>query len=69
MRPGQWLTRVLVWFDSRGVDGSVNGLAALMGGSSGRVRRLQTGYVRSYALAMLAGAVLVVASLLAVALT
>jgi NADH-quinone oxidoreductase subunit L len=33
------------------------------------VRRLQTGYVRSYALAMLAGAVLVVASLLAVALT
>jgi NADH-quinone oxidoreductase subunit L len=40
-----------------------------MGGSSGRVRRLQTGYVRSYALAMLAGAVLVVASLLAVALT
>jgi NADH-quinone oxidoreductase subunit L len=69
MRPGQWLTRVLVWFDNRGVDGSVNGLAALMGGSSGRVRRLQTGYVRSYALAMLAGAVLVVASLLAVALT
>jgi NADH-quinone oxidoreductase subunit L len=69
MRPGQWLTRVLVWFDARGVDGSVNGLAALMGGSSGRARRLQTGYVRSYALAMVAGAVLVVASLLAVTLT
>jgi NADH-quinone oxidoreductase subunit L len=69
MRPGQWLTRVLVWFDTRGVDGSVNGLAALLGGSSGRARRSQTGFVRSYALAMLGGAVLVVASLLAVTLT
>jgi NADH-quinone oxidoreductase subunit L len=69
MRPGQWLTRVLVWFDNRGVDGSVNGLAALLGGSSGRVRRSQTGYVRSYALAMLGGAVIVIASLLAVNLT
>jgi NADH-quinone oxidoreductase subunit L len=69
MRPGQWLTRVLVWFDTRGIDGSVNGLAALLGGSSGRARRSQTGFVRSYALAMLGGAVLVVASLLAVTLT
>jgi len=68
MRPGQWTTRWLVWFDNRGVDGGVNGLAALIGGTSGRVRRLQTGYVRSYALAMLGGALLVVVSLLAVTL-
>ena len=40
--------------------------AALLGGSSGRLRRLQTGFVRSYALTMLGGAVLVVAALLAV---
>ncbi len=68
MRPGQWTTRWLVWFDNRGVDGGVNGLAALIGGTSGRIRRVQTGYVRSYALAMLGGALLVVVSLLAVTL-
>ena len=64
--PGTWLSRFLVYFDNRGVDGLVNGTAALLGGSSGRLRRLQTGFVRSYALSMLGGAVLVVAALLAV---
>ena len=64
--PGTWLSRFLVYFDNRGVDGVVNGTAALLGGSSGRLRRLQTGFVRSYALSMLGGAVLVVAALLAV---
>ncbi len=66
--PGIWLSRFLVYFDNRGVDGVVNGSAALLGGSSGRLRRLQTGFVRSYALTMLGGAVLVVAALLAVGL-
>jgi NADH-quinone oxidoreductase subunit L len=65
-RPGTWLTRALVFVDNRGVDGIVNGTAALLGGSSGRLRRLQTGFVRSYALSMLGGTVLVVAALLAV---
>jgi NADH-quinone oxidoreductase subunit L len=68
MRPGQWLTRLSVFFDSRGVDGLVNGLAATIGGSSGRLRRLQNGFVRSYALSMLIGAVLLVAGLLVVRL-
>jgi NADH-quinone oxidoreductase subunit L len=66
MRPGQWLTRLAVWFDNRGVDGAVNGLAAGVGGSSGRLRRIQTGFVRSYALSMFFGAALVVAALLVV---
>jgi len=66
MRPGQWLTRLSVYFDNRGVDGLVNTLAATMGGSSGRLRRLQTGFVRSYAAAMFLGAVLLVAALLLV---
>jgi NADH-quinone oxidoreductase subunit L len=66
MRPGQYLTRSLVYFDNRGIDGMVNGLAAMIGGSSGRIRRLQTGFVRSYALAILGGAVVVVLSILAV---
>jgi NADH-quinone oxidoreductase subunit L len=50
----------------RGVDGAVTGLAAGMGGSSSRLRRLQTGFVRSYALSMLGGTIAVVAVLLAV---
>jgi NADH-quinone oxidoreductase subunit L len=66
MRPGQWLTRALVFFDNRGVDGAVNGLAATLGGSSSRLGRAQTGFVRTYALGMLGGAVLVAGALLAV---
>jgi NADH-quinone oxidoreductase subunit L len=68
MRPGQYLTRSLVYVDNRGVDGAVNGLAALIGGSSGRIRRLQTGFVRSYALSMLGGAAVVVGAMLLVRL-
>ncbi len=65
-RPGVWLTRFLVFVDNRGVDGLVNGIAAGLGGSSGRLRRLQTGFVRSYALSMLGGSILVIAALLMV---
>ncbi|MGB2839814.1 MAG: NADH-quinone oxidoreductase subunit L, partial [Actinomycetes bacterium] len=68
MRPGQYLTRFLVFFDNRVVDGFVNGSAALIGGGSARMRRWQTGFVRSYALSMLAGAVLVVGVLVLVRL-
>ncbi|WP_091453958.1 NADH-quinone oxidoreductase subunit L [Actinokineospora iranica] len=65
-RPGTWLTRALVYIDNRGVDGLVNGIAASLGGSSGRLRRMQTGFVRSYALSMLGGSILVIAALLMV---
>jgi NADH-quinone oxidoreductase subunit L len=68
MRPGQWLTRLSVFFDNRGVDGLVNTLAAAVGGTSGRVRKLQTGFVRSYALSMFFGAAVLVALLLVVRL-
>jgi NADH-quinone oxidoreductase subunit L len=66
MRPGQWLTRLSVFFDNRGVDGLVNTLAAAMGGTSGRVRRIENGFVRSYALLMFLGAALLVGALLLV---
>jgi NADH-quinone oxidoreductase subunit L len=66
MRTGQYLTRLLVYFDLKGVDGAVNGVAAGLGGSSGRLRRLQTGFVRSYALSMFGGATLLIAALLLV---
>ncbi|MFI6098855.1 NADH-quinone oxidoreductase subunit L [Lentzea sp. NPDC051213] len=65
-RPGTWLTRALVFVDLKGVDGLVNGTAALLGGSSGRLRRLQTGFVRSYALSMLLGSIFVLGALLVV---
>jgi NADH-quinone oxidoreductase subunit L len=66
MRPGQWLTRALVYVDNRGVDGVVNGMAATLGGSSARLGRAQTGFVRTYALGMLGGAVIVAGALWAV---
>ena len=66
MRPGQYVTRSLVFGDSRGIDGVVNGLAAVIGGTSGRLRRLQTGFVRSYALSVLGGAVVLAGALLMV---
>ena len=51
-----YLTRALVYLDNKGIDGLVNGLAAAGRRGSGRLRRLQTGFVRSYALSMLGGA-------------
>jgi NADH-quinone oxidoreductase subunit L len=46
----------------------VNGLAALLGGTAGRVRRVQAGFVRSYALTMFGGATLTVLAVLVVRL-
>nr|WP_245951273.1 NADH-quinone oxidoreductase subunit L [Phytoactinopolyspora halophila] len=68
MRPGQYLTRSLVYAESRGVDGTIVGAAKAVGGLSTRWRRWQTGFVRSYALTMLAGAGLVVIAMLLVRL-
>jgi NADH-quinone oxidoreductase subunit L len=68
MRPGQLLTKGLVEFDDDAVDGAATGLAALVGRVSDGFRQLQTGFARSYALSMLAGAALVVAAILAVRL-
>ena len=65
MRPGQYLTRALSFFDRKVVDGAVNGTGALFGGLSVRIRRAQTGYVRTYALFILVGAALVLTAMLA----
>jgi NADH-quinone oxidoreductase subunit L len=56
MRGGQQLTRALVAVDDVAVEGSVTGVTAGVRGFSDRLRGLQTGYARSYALSMLAGA-------------
>jgi NADH-quinone oxidoreductase subunit L len=63
MRPGIHLTRSLVFADSKGVDGGAGGLAALIGGTSSRLRKLQNGFARSYALTMLAGVVAILGAL------
>ena len=62
MRPGQGLVAGLAAFDDTIVDGSVRGSAGLFGGLSTAMRRLQNGYVRSYALTMIAGVLLLAAA-------
>ncbi|MGW5118648.1 NADH-quinone oxidoreductase subunit L [Streptomyces noursei] len=64
VRGGEHLTRTLVYLDHSLVDGAVNGTAASMGGLSSRLRKLQTGFVRSYAVQMLGGAAVLVAATL-----
>jgi NADH-quinone oxidoreductase subunit L len=66
MAPGAGLTLGLVELDDKAIDGSVTGLAAAIGRLSGAMRMAQTGFARSYALSMFAGAVLLVAAILAV---
>jgi NADH-quinone oxidoreductase subunit L len=66
MRPGNTMVESLVTFDDNGVDRVVDGTGAASMGMSGVFARIQTGYVRSYALSVLAGALLVVLALLAV---
>jgi len=69
VRPTYWLSRVLIWFDRSWVDGFVNGCADLVGGISGRLRRYQSGFARSYALSMVGGAVVIVVALVLVRLS
>lgn len=68
MVPGQALTRGLVKMDEGAIEGVAGGLASLVSRTSTGLRRLQTGFARSYALAMLAGAALLAGAILAVQL-
>jgi NADH-quinone oxidoreductase subunit L len=51
-----WLSQA---FDLKVIDGIANGLADITKGVATRLRSLQTGYVRNYALSILAGVILV----------
>jgi NADH-quinone oxidoreductase subunit L len=66
VRPGAGLVGGLTAFDRHGVDGAVEGGSLAVGGLSSTLRRVQNGFVRSYALSLLGGALLVVLALLAV---
>jgi NADH-quinone oxidoreductase subunit L len=49
--------------ENRVIDGAVNGAGRLVRATAGGARRIQTGYVRNYALGILAGMVAVLAFL------
>ncbi len=56
MRPGQQLTDGMMRLEDQGIDGAVDGTATVISGVSSRARRIQNGFVRSYALTMVVGA-------------
>jgi NADH-quinone oxidoreductase subunit L len=68
MKPGQRLTRLLGFFDKSIVDGFYSGIGSLTGGISARLRRSETGFVRSYAMSIILGTAIIVILLLIVRL-
>jgi NADH-quinone oxidoreductase subunit L len=56
MRPGQVLTQGLIVIDEKVIDGAVRGVGTLAVDSGSTLRRTQSGYVRSYAVLILLGA-------------
>jgi NADH-quinone oxidoreductase subunit L len=63
MRPGQALTTTLVATDEAVVDGAGRGVGSVAMGSGSALRRLQNGYVRSYAAMILVGAIALIAAI------
>ena len=66
VEPGRSFTGGLATFDRSTVDGGFTGTASALAGLSGRLRLAQNGFVRSYALSLLAGAALVLLALVVV---
>ncbi|GAB7005850.1 NADH-quinone oxidoreductase subunit L [Nocardioides sp. AN3] len=66
VHPSEHVTRTLVDIDHYVVDGLLTGGPVAVGAAGGILRRAQTGYVRSYALSVLGGVLVVVLALLAV---
>jgi NADH-quinone oxidoreductase subunit L len=64
-RPAQRLATFLAWVvDVRIIDGAVNGTAHLAKATGNAARKLQTGYVRNYALGIALGMALIIAFML-----
>jgi NADH-quinone oxidoreductase subunit L len=60
VEPGKAIAYALWRFDQKVVDGAVNGVAGFVAGFGGRLRRLQTGFVQGYALAIGVGVLLLI---------
>ena len=63
MRPGQALTAALVNIDKKVIDGAVGGVGKMALSSGAELRKVQTGYVRSYAALILIGAMALIAAI------
>ena len=63
--PGRALADLSASFDRTVIDGAVNGMGALVRAAGSRLRAVQTGFVRNYALGVAGGAVSVLAYVLA----
>ncbi|MFC6288032.1 NADH-quinone oxidoreductase subunit L [Nocardioides sp. GCM10027113] len=64
--PTMRTVRGLTTADTKAVDGLVEGGSLAVGGIAGSLRKVQNGFVRSYALSVLGGVIVVVLALLAV---
>lgn len=63
VRPGQALTRFLVVVDNTFIDGIVRGVGGVVAISGVALRKIQNGYVRSYALIMVIGVLALIATI------
>ncbi|MBB6627347.1 NADH-quinone oxidoreductase subunit L [Nocardioides sp. KIGAM211] len=66
VQPGRRLVSGLLGMDKYAVDGALTGGPVAIGAIAGQLRKVQNGFVRSYALSLLGGVLLVVLALLAV---
>jgi NADH-quinone oxidoreductase subunit L len=57
--PGRKSFDAIAWFDAHVIDGAVNGVARVVRNLGGRLRSVQSGFVRSYALGVTIGVVVV----------
>ncbi|MCJ7625333.1 MAG: NADH-quinone oxidoreductase subunit L [Anaerolineaceae bacterium] len=66
VRPYTYLSEVVFakWIDQKVIDGAANGLGSVTQSFAGVLRRLENGYVRSYALSILFGVVVILAYLI-----
>jgi NADH-quinone oxidoreductase subunit L len=59
--PGTAFFNAVAWFDTHVIDGAVNGVAWLVARGGRRLRHIQSGFVRNYALGVATGVVVVLA--------
>jgi NADH-quinone oxidoreductase subunit L len=63
MRPGQSLVKNLLNIDYLLIDGAVRGVGSVSLSAGNKLRVIQNGYVRSYALLMVVGALALIATI------